>query len=127
MGGLYAGFILLQAHRGRGGRMQTETSQMLVVSLPMVLILGWAVAVFLAAYGAWKRNPSLMGLGLGAVGGMTLVTPLAWDLYATTRPDLFTIGSGDLLILAFLAFLGGGVLATGVALPSLRHSPAAKR
>jgi len=108
--------------------MQTETSQaMAVVSLPMILILGWAIAIFLAAYGAWQRTPRLLGMGLGAAGLMTLVTPLAWYLYASTRPDLFTIGSGDLLILGFLAFVGGGVLAAGVALPSLRPSPAAKR
>lgn len=108
--------------------MQTETTQtMAIVSLPMLLILGWIIAIFLAAYGAWRRTPRLLGVGLGAAGLMTLVTPLAWYLYATTRPDLFTIGSGDLLVLAFLAFLGGGVLATGVALPSWRPSPAAKR
>lgn len=108
--------------------MQAEASQtMAIVSLPALLILGWGIAAILAAYGAFRRGSRFLRLGVVAIGLMTLLTPLAWYLYTASRPDLYSIGVVDILILGVLAFLGGGVLVTGLTLRSLSSSPAAKR
>ncbi len=108
--------------------MQTETTGIsATVSLPMLLIAGWAVVVLLAVYGAWQRSTRLLSWGIVGVGLMILVSPLAWYLYTASRPDLFSIGVFDVLILGLLAFVGGGVAVSGLTLPSRRASPAAKR
>ena len=108
--------------------MQTEASQTIaIVSLPMLLILGWGIAAIITAYGAFRRAPRFLRWGVVALGLMTLLTPLAWYLYTASRPDLYSIGVVDVLILGFLAFLGGGVLVSGLNLPSLSSAPAGKR
>ena len=108
--------------------MPVETSQtVMTVSLPFLLMMGWAVAMAILAYGAWKHRARALRVGLALVGLMTVVSPLAWYVYATTRPDLYPVGAADLVLLAVLGFVGGAVAVLGLAWPRWRPALPAKR
>ncbi len=108
--------------------MQVESSQLgVAVSLPLLLVVGWAAALAVSAYGAWKHHARALQVGLALVGLMILVSPLSWYVYASGRPDLYTIGAVDLVLLAVLAFLGGAVALLGFAWPRWRAAGPAKR
>ena len=61
------------------------------------------------------------------MGLLVVVSPLAWYVYVTTRPDLYPIGAADLVVLAVLGFLGGAVAVLGLAWPRGSQARPAKR
>ena len=92
------------------------TTVIVIVPLPIILALGWAIAALLILLGRVQRSRTLFGWGMITTGLMILLSPLSVYLYYAIRDGLFLATPGDLLLIALLAFLGGTVASLGASL-----------
>jgi len=90
---------------------QVGSSTMITVAWGGLLIVLFVVAGILILIGLLKKNNALRSTGLVILGIMAFATPLV--LYLHDLGDSWEPKSSDLLILAFLAFLGGVSTAVG--------------
>ena len=93
--------------------------QMVSISIPSLLALGFLVGMVLLILGYRERTDvqrrnRFMGSGLSIIGIMTLLTPLSWFLYLANRYGTVIMTSSDIAIFAMLAFAGGIMMGVGL-------------
>ena len=91
----------------------SSTSQLTMVSLAVLLILGWMISAILIGVGVTTNKAWLLSWGVVAAGIMTIVTPLTYYVSETLRLGVFEAHVQDFLILAALSALGGGIITIG--------------
>jgi len=84
-----------------------------MVSLAVLLILGWVISATLTGVGVTTNKAWLLSWGVVAAGIMTIVTPLTYYVSETLRLGVFEAHVQDFLILAALSALGGGIITIG--------------
>jgi len=88
-----------------------QVSSSIAIAWGGVLITLCVVAGILILVGLQKKNMALRSAGLVILGIMAFATPLAF--YLNELDNSWEPKSSDLLLLAFLAFLGGISTAIG--------------
>jgi small-conductance mechanosensitive channel len=98
---------------------EPQSQIILVWNLPSILIFGWVIATILLVLGFLEkeislRKSKLTRWGVSIMGIMTLVTPFSWYVYWAVANGALLMTAGDVVILAFLSFIGGMILMFGI-------------
>lgn len=120
--------------------MSVETAvAMTVVSLPLLILLGWVVAARLILLGRARCSNTLLGAGELVAGVMLVATPEAAYIHeAYLNGGILAVDPVDLLALGLLGVAGGLIAMLGLSTawsyraprrlqPGARATPPAKR
>ncbi len=103
--------------------METAVS-MTVVSLPLLILLGWVVAAGLVVLGRMRCSNLLVGAGELVAGAMLVATPeVAYLHEAYVNGGVLVVDPVDLLALGMLGVAGGLVIMLGLSTAWSRRAP----
>ena len=99
--------------------LQDGSETMFIISVPALLMIGFAVAVLFLVLGyrervdLSKRERSIR-IGLVLLGLMVIVTPLSWYGFLAIVAGAVQMRIGEILVLTTLAALGGVIVGVGM-------------
>jgi hypothetical protein len=89
----------------------TTTQNLSMVSVPVLLILGWAAGIILTILGATRHVPRMFSYGILVMGLMTILTP--FSIYAEgpiVTGGTFAASASDFTIITLFSALGGAIM-----------------
>jgi len=75
---------------------------------------GYVIGILLFVLGRYRKRPKVAASGVVLLGVMVLATPLTWYLYLVSEGGSIRFAATDVILLSWVAFLGGLVAGAGL-------------